>query len=108
MNLPTPDEVAVLKRLFTRYQEIACEQPDEVTLSPAQPKCDFQSIINLCTEAIQHGHTYPADKMHRWLGFVQGVLAARGAISVDEERSYTRPIFHELYGQKVKTFDSSK
>jgi hypothetical protein len=46
--------------------------------------------------------------MHRWLGFVQGVLAARGAISVDEERNYTHPIFHKLYGEKVKTFDSSK
>ncbi len=54
------------------------------------------------------GHTYPSDKMHRWLGFVQGVLAARGAIRVDEERNYTRPIFQELYGEKVKTFESSK
>ncbi|BBA65589.1 hypothetical protein [Xanthomonas phage XacN1] len=105
MNLPTPEEAAVLRRLFTRYQEIAFEQPDETN---PQPKCDWQSIIDLCSEAIRFGHTYPSDKMHRWLGFVQGVLAARGAISVDEERNYTRPIFHELYGEKVKTFDSSK
>lgn len=105
MNLPTPEEAAVLRRLFTRYQEIAFEQPDEYD---TKPKCDYQSIIDLCSEAIRFGHTYPTDKMHRWLGFVQGVLAAKGAISVDEERAYTRTIFHELYGEKVKSFDSNK
>ncbi len=105
MNLPAPEEVIILKRLFNRYQEIAFEQPNE---SNPPPKCDWQSIINLCHEAIQFGHTYPADKMYRWLGFVKGVLAVRGAINVDEERAYTRPLFHELYGEKVKTFDSSK
>lgn len=35
----------------------------------------------------------PIDKIARWTGFIQGVLAARGVISVDEERERTRPIF---------------
>lgn len=105
MTLPTPEEAAVLRSLFRRYQEIAFEQPE---VRDVQPKCDYQSIIDLCHEAVQFGHTYPLDKMHRWLGFVQGVLAAKGAIRVDDERAYTRPIFHKLYGEKVKTFDSSK
>jgi hypothetical protein len=31
------------------------------------------------------------DKAHRWLGFIQGVLAARGFLNVDDERNRTRP-----------------
>jgi hypothetical protein len=31
------------------------------------------------------------DKAHRWLGFIQGVLAARGFLNVDDERDRTRP-----------------
>lgn len=33
-------------------------------------------------------------KLHRWLGFVQGVMAVRGLIDVDEERDLTRHIFN--------------
>lgn len=36
----------------------------------------------------------PIDKIARWTGFIQGVLAARGVISVDVERDRTRPIFN--------------
>lgn len=35
----------------------------------------------------------PIDKMARWVGFIHGVLASRGVISVDAERDRTRPIF---------------
>lgn len=37
--------------------------------------------------------TMPIDKVARWTGFIQGVLATRGVISVDEERDRTRRIF---------------
>lgn len=33
------------------------------------------------------------DKAHRWLGFVQGVLAARGVLDVIAERDRTRQFF---------------
>lgn len=32
-------------------------------------------------------------KAHRWLGFVQGVMACKGLIDVDQERELTRAIF---------------
>lgn len=72
------------------------------------PKCDPQSLMNLCDEAIEGIYTkkYPLDKMHRWLGFIQGVLAATCVIDVDKEREFTRPLFHAVYGQVVPTFDS--
>jgi hypothetical protein len=39
----------------------------------------------------------PSDKISRWLGFIQGVLAVRGRLSVSAERDATRPIFHRAY-----------
>lgn len=39
----------------------------------------------------------PADKISRWLGFLQGVLAVRGRLSVAAERDATRGIFHRAY-----------
>lgn len=32
-------------------------------------------------------------KKHRWLGFIQGVMAVKGYIEVNEERDLTRPYF---------------
>lgn len=40
---------------------------------------------------------WPIDKASRWLGFIQGVLAALGFMSVKKERDRTRPIFHRAY-----------
>lgn len=39
----------------------------------------------------------PSDKISRWLGFIHGVLAVRGRLSVAEERDATRGIFHRAY-----------
>ncbi len=39
----------------------------------------------------------PSDKISRWLGFIQGVLAVRGRLSVSAERDATRSIFHRAY-----------
>lgn len=103
MGTTTTDEIILIKSLFTRYQKVMYAQPYE---ERTESRCDYQSLIILCDEAIQNGHTYPMDKMHRWLGFVQGVLASRGVISIDGEREFTRPLFHKLYGNESKSFDT--
>ena len=95
-------EREILTQLFERYLPL-CKD----CLSDA-PKCDGVSLQRLCEEAISNGADYPTDKLHRWLGFVQGVLACQYVISVDEERDFTRPLFHALYGKTVKSFDSNK
>lgn len=38
----------------------------------------------------------PLVKLSRWLGYVQGVLVARGATTVEAEREWTRPLFRQL------------
>lgn len=48
-------------------------------------------------EAIAGIDVLPIDKLSRWLGYIQGVLADRGKLDVAAERDRTRPIFHEAY-----------
>ena len=37
------------------------------------------------------------DKQSRWLGFIQGILVMYELICVEEERDFSRPLFHEAY-----------
>lgn len=39
------------------------------------------------------------DKLGRWVGFIQGVLACHKLLNVDEERNRTRPIFQNAYNE---------
>lgn len=40
---------------------------------------------------------WPIDKPSRWTGFIQGVLAVHGFMSVKKERDRTRSFFHRAY-----------
>lgn len=40
---------------------------------------------------------WPIDKTNRWIGFIQGVMWTRELIDIDEEREFTRPLFHSYY-----------
>lgn len=51
-------------------------------------------MLHRCLEELD---TFPVDKMGRWVGFVQGVLALSGHLDVDEERNRTRGRFHAAY-----------
>jgi hypothetical protein len=48
-------------------------------------------------QVVEKSDVFPVDKLGRWLGFVQGVLAARGLLDVSEERDRTRGTFREAY-----------
>ena len=37
------------------------------------------------------------DKISRWLGFIQGVMCARGWLDMEHERTITRTLFHDAY-----------
>ncbi len=47
----------------------------------------------MCDELLDNLGTMPADKSGRWIGFIQGVMAANRVLDVDEERNRTRPIY---------------
>ncbi len=56
-----------------------------------------ENLAWMCRTAMAGADTLPLDKLSRWLGFVQGVMAARGQLSVPEEREVSRPLFHAAY-----------
>lgn len=56
--------------------------------------------LNLCKEAIENYDSLPIDKLSRWLGYIQGVLIERGLTTVQEERDFSRPLFHRAYEQE--------
>ena len=84
----------ILKQLFRRYMEMV--DSNALAFRNLPNKCDTASLENLCQEAIKNMEKYPLDKMNRWLGFVQGVLATQGVITVDGERDFTRPLFNSI------------
>lgn len=60
------------------------------------PRTSLTNLEFMLTTMLDYP-SMPIDKTQRWLGFVQGVLAARGLLDVDAERDRTRPIFHAYY-----------
>lgn len=64
---------------------------DQVNLT-GPDKTTGSHLIDLI-DIIERTTDMPIDKIARWTGFIQGVLAARGLLNVDDERNRTRPIF---------------
>lgn len=95
-------QIHALTALFRRYQEKSCEH--QSLLDDLPKRCQASALIALCEEAITHMNQYPFDKLNRWLGFVQGVLAVTGAIDVDEERDFSRPLLHSFHGKTPPSF----
>lgn len=106
MNTVTNEEYEVMKQLFTRYHSLVITMWLEGDYK--HTKCSVHSLMTLCNEVINNGQKYPFDKLNRWLGFLQGVLASRGIIEVDIEREITRPLFHSLHTEVIPTFSTSK
>ncbi len=82
---------------FDRYQEILQSVADW----DSPPQTDRRHLLWMCQEAKKN--QWPDDKTSRWLGFVQGVLAARGLLDVSVERNITRAWFHQAYKTKGLT-----
>jgi hypothetical protein len=64
---------------------------------------DYTSASHLrwmCIYLLQNIDTMNLDKAARWVGFIQGVMAANGVLDVTTERDRTRPIFTAAYDNK--------
>jgi hypothetical protein len=83
--------------LFRRYLGILRDSPEDAKGSVSTPGTGRDHLIWMCETALSEIDTYPVDKLSRWLGFVQGVLTMFELITVDEERDFSRPLFHAAY-----------
>ena len=93
---PFPDWPSLLTHLFERYGRVGQDRHAEVAQKLGVELAD--RVVNLCAHARQNIGALSEDKANRWLGFVQGILIAAGVLGVDEERDYTRPLFHAIKG----------
>jgi hypothetical protein len=90
---------AINAQLFARYQDIVrrAQATGEEDPFGQHPRLSLKNLQWMCETAIAMSEDMVDDKASRWLGFVQGCLATRGLIDVDEERDITRPMFHSVY-----------
>lgn len=79
--------------LAKRYLEVLLNNKSQRD----EPECTgVDHLIGMCRWIITHPDVF-IDKQSRWIGFIQGVMAMRGFVSVQEERCLTRPMFHKAY-----------
>lgn len=104
-NIPTKQrEYEVLAILFKRYEDKIKQNQANFNNLMLPEKCQYSHLLRLAHEAHSNALNYPTDKLHRWLGFIQGVLSVVGIINVDEERDFTRPLLHSYHNKKPETF----
>lgn len=56
-----------------------------------------EELQRLSFKALEEIETYPIDKLSRWLGFIQGYVIFTNQTSVEIERNFSRPLFHNAY-----------
>lgn len=71
-----------------------------IIASKNAPKVSLSYIRWFIQETIGRSTTIPIDKLGRWVGFIQGVLAANGILDVDKERKLSRPCFEAVYREQ--------
>lgn len=56
-----------------------------------------EDLKRLSHKAIEEIENYPIDKLSRWLGFVQAYVIFTNQTTVNIERDFSRPFFHNAY-----------
>lgn len=56
------------------------------------PMLSQAHLLSMCDDIRDNYKEWSADKSHRWIGYIQGVLTALKIITVDEHRDMTRDI----------------
>lgn len=56
-----------------------------------ESKTSVRHLIYMCDQIIQHAGYVPKEwsvtKLHRWIGYIQGVMTTRGLTTVERERA---------------------
>lgn len=96
-------QVDVMRQLLNRYLAVVAETPVACHLGSVQK--DLNDVIR---EALASVEKSTFESLSIRLGYIQGVLAVKGLISVDEEREFTRPLLHSLHDQPIPTYAPGK
>ena len=82
------DTTTLYTILLERYKELS----KGCTFANADKINDMMGLV------VENCNTWPSDKTGRWVGYVQCLLIeVEQVTTVEEEREFTRPLFHALY-----------
>lgn len=83
---------SILMDLFWRYTGMA----EDANIPDLEERFN---IISLCTAGrnLSAEKKLPIDKGNRWIGYIQGILIAKGITTIQAERDYTRSMFEGYY-----------
>jgi hypothetical protein len=76
--------------IYKRYDSIL-EKIESRVECETDPGTSFAHLRWMLSELMKE--TMPQGKSNRWLGFIQGMMIAKGLATVAEERDFTRPFF---------------
>ena len=109
-SLATRSIVSVHVTLAARYSALINDYKKGDAYDPlaSNPRLALSNIDWMCRELMQSASSMPVDKMARWLGFIQACLAMRGLIEVDDERDFTRPLFHSAYAAEGLPYQTTR
>jgi len=84
---------SIIKNLAHRYTTLIIEGKGQYIDEEY-----FEGLLGNMLDTLQDkAYIWPEDKLNRWIGFIQGVLFTEDLISIEEERNFSRPLFHEHY-----------
>lgn len=87
----------ISQEILERYNQILINNSNETAVYKIEPlfgdETNVKHLLWMLQE-IEMNTEQTLTKKHRWLGFVQGVIIAKGWTTVAEERDATRELFN--------------
>lgn len=102
VGLDRSDPSTVLRRAYVNTLDGLSADLLGKTFGEAANFTSADHLRWMCREILHHIKTMPVDKMGRWVGFIQGVMAANGVLDVTAERDRTRPFFNAELDQRAE------
>ena len=66
-----------------------------------------EHITNMLLHLQENIKKFPTDKTSRWIGYIQRYMIEVGAVTVQSERDFSRPLFHSAYKKLGYTIPES-
>ena len=85
------------QEILDRYNQILISNSNETAVYKIEPifgdETNVKHLLWMLQE-IETNKDQSLTKKHRWLGFIQGIVIAKGWATVSEERDATRSLFN--------------
>jgi len=98
-ELEQEKSIGTARQMAIQYASLLCERLHELRRDDKEsPESDIsvRHLIWMCEQVMEHTGYVPKEwsitKLHRWIGYIQGVMTARGFTTVLQERNDYREL----------------